>query len=91
MSTVELTSTARTYREIQAEIKQLEEQADALKQRMIKELDTRNTEKLEAGEYTIHWGLYETTRLDSKALKAEHADLYARYSKKTVSTRFQVA
>jgi uncharacterized protein Yka (UPF0111/DUF47 family) len=44
MSTVEHTSTARAYREIQAEIKELEAQADALKQTMIKELDTRNRE-----------------------------------------------
>jgi predicted phage-related endonuclease len=91
MSTIELTVTARTYRELQAEIKALEEQADALKQQMIREMDARSAEKLEAGEYTIHWGLYESSRLDSAKLKADHADLYSQYSKKTVSTRFQVA
>jgi len=41
MSTNEMTTTAHTYREIQAEIKALEEQADALKQAMIAEMDTR--------------------------------------------------
>jgi hypothetical protein len=35
--------------------------------------------------------LYESSRLDSKALKADHGELYAAYSKKTVSTRFCVA
>ncbi len=91
MSTNDLTTTAREYREIQAMIKELEAEADALKQQMIKELDSRNVEKLAAGEYTIHWGLYESSRLDGKALKADHAELYSQYSKKTVSTRFQVA
>ena len=91
MSTNEMTTTAKTYREIQAEIKALEEQADALKQQMITEMDARNVEELAAGEYTIRWSLYESSRLDAAKLKADHGDLYALYSKKTVSTRFQVA
>jgi predicted phage-related endonuclease len=91
MSTNDLTTTARSYREIQAEIKALEEQAAALKQQMIKEMDARNVEKLEAGEYTIRWSLYESSRLDSAKLKADHGDIYAAYTKKTAATRFQVA
>ena len=91
MSSHEMENTARAYREIQAEIKALEEQADALKQQMIKEMDARNLEKLEAGEYTIRWGLYESNRLDSAKLKADHGDIYAAYTKRTTATRFQVA
>jgi predicted phage-related endonuclease len=91
MSNIELTVTARTFREIQAEIKSLEEQATALKQTMIREMDARGIEELAAGEYTIRWGLYESSRLDSAKLKADHGDLYALYSKSTTSARFQVA
>ncbi len=91
MSAIELTSKARDYREIQAMIKELEAEADALKQQMITEMDTRNLTECAAGEFTIRWGLYESSRLDSKALKADHAELYGQYTKKTVSTRFQVA
>lgn len=91
MSTIELTSTARTYREIQAEIKALEEQADALKQQMIREMDARQADSITAGEYTIRYSLYESSRLDSAKLKADHGDLYATYSKRTTSTRFSVA
>ncbi|MDR1668680.1 MAG: hypothetical protein LBR76_01815 [Oscillospiraceae bacterium] len=91
MSTADLTGTARTYRQLMADIKALEEQADALKQTMIRELDARKTEELTAGEYTIRWSLYESSRLDSAKLKAEHADLYAAYCKRTTATRFQVA
>ncbi len=68
MSTNELTSTAREYREIQAMIKELEAEADALKQNMIAEMDARKIDALEAGEFTIRWSLYESSRLDSKAL-----------------------
>jgi predicted phage-related endonuclease len=91
MSTSDLTTTAREYREIQAMIKELEAEADALKQQMIREMESRNVESFPAGECTIRWGLYESSRLDSAKLKADHADLYSQYSKKTVSTKFQVA
>ncbi len=91
MSIQDLTATAREYREIQAEIKALEEQATTLKQTITDEMDSRNVEKLEAGEYVIRWGLYESSRLDTARLKAEHGDLYAAYSKKMCSTRFSVA
>ena len=91
MSTTEITTKAREYRELQAMIKELEAEADALKQQMVKEMDARNIEELAAGEYTIRWGLYESSRLDTAKLKADHADLYGAYTKRTVSTRFQVA
>jgi predicted phage-related endonuclease len=91
MSSLEMETTARAYRELQAEIKALEEQADALKQAMIREMDARNADSLKAGEYTIRWGLYEQSRLDSGKLKSEQPDIYAAYTKRTTATRFQVA
>lgn len=75
MSTIELSVTAKTYREIQSEIKELEAQADALT----------------VGEYTLRYTIYESSRLDTSKLKAEHGDIYAAYSKRTTATRFQVA
>jgi predicted phage-related endonuclease len=91
MSVIELTTVATEYRDLQAEIKALEEQADALKQTMIKEMDARQVEKLQAGNYEIRYTLVESSRLDSAKLKADHADLYTAYTKRTASTRFQVA
>jgi len=86
-----LSSTAREYRELQAQIKALEAEADALKQEMIREMDTQQLEELHAGEYTIRYSLYESARIDATRLKEEQPDLYSTYTKKTVSTRFQVA
>jgi len=91
MSVNELTTTAREYRELQAQIKALEEMADALKQQMIKEMDARQVEELNTGEYTIHWSIYESKRLDTAKLKSELPDIAARFTKATTSTRFQVA
>ena len=91
MSTNELTTTARTYREIQAEIKTLEEQADAIRQQMIAEMDARKAEELDAGEYTIRWTAYESGRLDGAALRKAMPDLVDKFTKRTIATRFSVA
>ena len=53
MSTIELSTKAKEYRELQAMIKELEAEAEALKQQMIGEMDARNIDELAAGEYTI--------------------------------------
>ena len=91
MSIIELTTIATDYRDIQAQIKALEEQAETLKQQMIRECDINQVDKLQAGPFEIRYTLVESSRLDTAKLKAEQADLYAAYSKKTTSTRFQVA
>ena len=91
MSIIDLTTAATEYRELQQQIKDMEDQADALKQTMIREMDARQAEKLQAGPFEIRYTLVESSRLDSAKLKADHADLYATYTKRTTSTRFQVA
>jgi len=83
-------TTARNYRTIQAEIRALEAKAGALKEKMIAELEARQIDKLAAGEYVITWVTFESSRLDSAKLKADHADLYAIYQKPSIATRFQV-
>jgi len=83
-----LENKARAYRNLQAQIKALEEGAANLKQEMINELDARKIDELTAGEYTIRYGLYE---IDTTRLKSENANLYNQYAKSMVSTRFSVA
>ncbi|MCL2003266.1 MAG: hypothetical protein FWG72_04580 [Oscillospiraceae bacterium] len=87
----DMSAIAREYRELQAMIRELQEEADAKKQIMVDAMDTAKVEELAAGEYTIRYTVYESSRLDSAKLKADHAGLYAAYTKPTVATRFQVA
>jgi predicted phage-related endonuclease len=82
---------AREYKEIKAQIDAMEAQAETLKQEMIKGMDETKAEKLTAGAFKISYTIYESARFDSTKFKADHADLYSEYSKKTASTRFQVA
>ena len=91
MTIMDMANTAREYRELQAMIKELEGQADGLKQAMISEMDSRKVDRLQAGEYEIRWGVYESGRLDTAALRRELPDVADRYTRPTTSTRFQVA
>lgn len=88
MSINEMENRAREYREILAEIKALQEQADALKADLIAEMDARQTEAVAAGAFTIRYSAYESTRVDTKALKS--AGLYEQYSSKQTALRFSV-
>ena len=88
MSINEMEGKARDYREIMAEIKALQEQADFLKSELIAEMDARQAEAVAAGAFTIRYTAYESTRVDTKALKS--AGLYEQYSSKQTALRFSV-
>lgn len=88
MSTTEMETKARTYRELQAEIKALQEMAEAVKAELIAEMDARKQDAVAAGAYTVRYIAYESTRVDTKALKA--AGLYDQYASKQTALRFSV-
>jgi len=91
MTIVEITSKARQFKELQIFIKQLEEEAEALKSVMIAELEAQNTDTLQADIFTIKWTVYKSNRIDTTALKNELPEIAARYTKSTEAKRFQVA
>jgi len=91
MSANEITSKARDYRELQAMIKELEAEADALKVAIIAEMEAQGTDTMQADIFTIRWTAYTSSRLDTVALKKEMPELAARYTKTTEARRFQVA
>jgi predicted phage-related endonuclease len=88
---MDLTAKAREYRELQVMIKELEAEADAIKQTFIRELDARDTDTLQADIFTIRHTAYESSRIDTTAFKKEMPDVAARYTKKTQARRFSVA
>ena len=91
MTIVEITEKAKQYRELQTFIKQLEEEAEALKAAMIAEMEAQNTDTLQADIFTIKWTAYKSSRLDTTALKNELPEIAARYLRTTEARRFQVA
>jgi predicted phage-related endonuclease len=91
MSSTEMTSKVREYKELQIFIKQLEEEADALKAAITAEMDARQTDSLVVDVFTVKWTAYTSSRIDTTAIKRELPDVAARYTKTTEARRFQVA
>ena len=46
--------------------------------------------KASCGEHTVSWTPVSTERLDTKALKAEQPEIYAKYAKSSNSRRFSI-
>ena len=88
MSINDMENKARDYREILAEIKALQEQADAIKAELIAEMDARQAEAGSAGAFMIRYAAYESSRINTAQLKADGQ--YEQYSSKQTALRFSV-
>lgn len=88
MSMTELNSTARDLMSVRAMIAELEAEAEALTDKIKGAMMEQETEVLQGDGWKASWKNVTSSRFDSKAFKADHADLYGQYSRPTVSTRF---
>lgn len=81
----------KKLKEIEEQQKALEEQADAIRAEIKKDLEAKEIEELQTKLFLIRWKEVITNRLDSKALKAAFPDIYNQFSKQCCSRRFTVA
>ena len=91
MSMNELNTAARDLLAVKAMIAELEAQAEALTGTIKGAMVEQGKDALTGDGWKASWKNVNSTRFDSKAFKAEHAELYEAYSKKTTSTRFLVS
>ncbi len=91
MSTIDMTASIRQLKELEALIKEAQQEAEAIKDQLKAEMRQRNTEEMTVDVYTVRYKTVTSRRLDSKKLKAEHADLYNAYTTEATSCRFSVA
>ena len=91
MNTNELNSTARDLMSVRAMIRELEAEAEALTDKLKAAMVERSTETLEGDGWRATWKNVQSQRFDSKAFKADYADLYGQYSKATTTTRFLIS
>ena len=90
MTIHEISCKAKEYCEIMSFIKQLEDEAEALKVAMIEELNARNTDMLQTDICTVRLSKYRSTRIDTTRLKKELPDVADIYTKVTEMSRFAV-
>ncbi len=88
MSTIELNSTAHDLMSVRSMIAELEAEAEALTDKLKVHMVEQGAEVLQSDGWKATWKNVESRRFDSKAFKADHADLYGQYSKPTTTTRF---
>ena len=80
----ELNATARDLMSVRAMIAEAEALTDKLKGAMVEQ----GTEALQGDGWKATWKNVVSSRFDSKSFKADHAELYGQYSRKTTTTRF---
>lgn len=81
----------KKLKEIEEQQKALEEQADAIRAEIKKDLEAKEVDEIQTKLFLIRWKEVITNRLDSKALKAAFPDIYNQFSKQSCSRRFTVA
>lgn len=91
MSTRELASKAREYKELQALIEEAEAELEAIRDELKAELQARSTDEMTVDVYKIRWTKVLSNRFDSSAFKKAMPELHAQFTKQTESRRFTIA
>ena len=91
MSENEIYTKIRTLKELEALIEEAEEEAGEIREALKAHMKERGTNELRAGSYKARYTEVTASRFDSTAFKKCHADLYAQFTKRSVSHRFTVS
>lgn len=91
MSITELDSKVSELRELQSMIAELQAETEAIKDTIKGVMIDRGEETISGSGWKASWKNVNSSRFDSKRFKADHAELYAEYSKQTTTCRFVLA
>ncbi len=81
----------RKLQAVEAQQKELEVQAEALRTELKADLEEKGLDELQTANFVIRWKEIASSRLDSKALKASFPDIYGQFIKQSSCRRFTVA
>ena len=87
----ELTATIERIIELEAEQEAISAEMESLKDKLKAELVKQGVEKMLVSGYKVSNTKYTTHRFDSKAFKADHAEMYEEYTKEIEAHRFTIA
>lgn len=91
MTDRQLENRIRKMQELEAQQREIAAQIEAIEDELKADLDSRGEQEHSTGNFIIRWKEIISSRFDTKALKAEDPDLYAAFTRQTVSKRFTVA
>lgn len=76
---------------IEAQVKDLEAQAEAIRAELKADLEEKGVDELKTKNFVLRWKEIISNRLDSKALKAALPDVYGQFCRSCSSRRFTIA
>ena len=76
---------------IEAQQKELEAQAEAIRAELKADLEAKGVEELRTPNFILRWKEIISSRLDGKALKAALPDVYGQFCRPSASRRFTIA
>lgn len=91
MSQNEITAKVREIKELQRIMDEAAAEIEALKDAIKAHMDAENVEELTADVFKIRYTAIKSSRFDTTAFKREAPELYAKYTKETISCRFTIA
>lgn len=88
MSTKDLDTRVSTLKDLQSQIDALTAEAEAIKDELKMEMANRGEEVLVGTGWKASWKVVESSRVDTKALKAALPDVAARFTVTSRTSRF---
>ncbi len=77
-------------REIKAQQKALDEQAEKIRQEIKADMEEKQVDEMQAGSFIVRWKTILSNKLDGKVLKAALSEIYGQYCKASASRRFTI-
>lgn len=90
MDNLQMDEKLARLRRCRREMDTLKKEAGAIETEVKAELEARGVDQVETAHYRVSWKDVTSTRLDSKALKAERPEIYDRYAVTSTAKRFTV-
>ncbi len=91
MSTHELTTKVRKLKELKTFADELAAEITAIEDELKAEMTAQNVEEMTVDVFKLRYKTVTSSRFDTNAFKATHAELYSQYTKPTTYRRFTVA
>lgn len=91
MTERQLQNRVKKLKALESQQKELENQIEAIKAELKNDMEEKQLEQQQAGDFLIRWTKVLGSRFDCKTFQKEHEGLYNQYLKQTESRRFSVA
>lgn len=91
MTNKQIDNHVKKLQALEARQKELEAQAEAIREELKGELDARQADEVKTGKFTVRWKRVFGQRLDAKALKQANPEIYQDFLLPTFTRRFSIA